>query len=155
MKAHRMIATIALLAAVPAGQAQELRRTPDGIVLPEMGDGLQKVYPLRNNVEWLREEIDPILRERRHLRIMRQQTHEQAQTTAAGTKRNRKARNPGVRIRNWRFEIGNDEGYRSPLPDSELDARNLRFPLRRDMQAKPDPQPATEINRTKLRLGIK
>lgn len=89
--------------------------------------------PERFPTGWLKERVDPILRERRQVRSMMEQRAQQsvaefpAARSEAGTAPNDKL---------WRLQIGNtQDGNWSPYPDRELDARIIRFPLPRDMKA--------------------
>lgn len=89
--------------------------------------------PERFPTGWLKERVDPILRERRQVRSMMEQRAQQsvAELPAA---RNEAGTAPNDKL--WRLQIGNtQDGNWSPYPDRELDARIIRFPLPRDMKA--------------------
>lgn len=89
--------------------------------------------PERFPTGWLKEQVDPILRERRQIRGMMEQRAQQSVAEFPA------ARSGSETIRNdrlWRLQIGNtQDGNWSPYPDRELDARIIRFPLPRDMKA--------------------
>lgn len=137
MPAARHIAlAVALLAAAPMpGVGQELRpgEGPATRSLPQIGipSGAISfgVEPLDENIGWLRLEVDPIERARRKIRLaMRERARERASESQTKQGRSRPT-DPGIDVGDWRFSIGNNGNW-SPYPDRELDARNIRFPLR-------------------------
>lgn len=78
---------------------------------------------------WLREEVDPILRQRREIGRMRE-----AALRRAAIARNDRKEDRRSDIGQWHAAIGNTAaGNWSPYPDRELDARTIRFPLPRRM----------------------
>lgn len=97
------------------------------------------------NVGWLREEVNPILRERREIRRMMAmraaQAAQQAQSPAP-------AEDPHLSVGNWRLSVGNTSNKNmSPYPDRMLDARTLRFPMRRDSKADKRPESVKALER--------
>lgn len=87
------------------------------------------VEPLDGDVRWLRQEVDPIWQARRRIHLaMRERARERALESRPKQGREASA-NPGFDVGDWRFSIGNNGNW-SPYPDRELDARNIRFPLR-------------------------
>ena len=103
------------------------------------------VEPLGNNVEWLREEVDPIRRARRQIhRLMYERADERAQeTVAADAARHSIPQDPSIEWADWRFSVGNNGNW-SPYPDRELDARNIRFPLRMKTDNRSEAEKALE-----------
>lgn len=101
--------------------------------------------PVEFNVGWLREEVNPILRERREIRRMMAmraaQAAQQAQSPAP-------AEDPHLSVGNWRLSMGNTSNKNtSPYPDRMLDARTLRFPMRRDSRADKRPESVKALER--------
>lgn len=89
--------------------------------------------PERFQTGWLKDRVDPILRERRQIRGMMEQ---RAQQSVAELTTVRSGSEASRNDRLWRLQIGNaQDGNWSPYPDRELDARIIRFPLPRDMKA--------------------
>lgn len=137
MRTSGHIAFALILLSAPASGAGQERggvRPPQGVEIPIIGSPAeifpQRVEPLSGSIEWLREEVDPIQRARRQIRQMRyQRANQRALEAAAGAARSAKPRDPSVEWADWRFSIGNNGSW-SPYPDRELDARNIRFPLR-------------------------
>lgn len=89
--------------------------------------------PERFPTGWLKERVDPILRERLRLRgMMEQRARQSVAEFPAARSGAEVGRSDGL----WRLQIGNtQDGNWSPYPDRELDARIIRFPLPRDMKA--------------------
>lgn len=86
------------------------------------------------SLQWLREEVDPLLRARRRLRQAMQLRAEQQRSVIAVPQA--PERNFGKEVGIWRMSIGNTSTDNwSPFPDRMLDARTLRFPMRRDSRA--------------------
>ena len=111
----------------------------------------QQVEPLNGCVEWLREEVDPIRRARRQIRReMYRRADEQAMQAAAGAVRSSKPQDPAVEWADWRFSVGNNGNW-SPYPDRELDARNIRFPLRMKTDNRPEAEKALDRMRKEHR----
>ena len=82
------------------------------------------------DLEWFRDEVDPLQRERRELeRMMRQRAREQAVEITQAAQRGNSPRDPGIEAAGWRLSVGNNGNW-SPYPDRELDARVIRFPMR-------------------------
>ena len=82
------------------------------------------------DLEWFRDEVDPLQRERRELeRMMRQRAREQAEELTQAAQRGDSPRDPGIQAAGWRLSVGNNANW-SPYPDRELDARVIRFPMR-------------------------
>lgn len=82
------------------------------------------------DVGWIREELDPVQRERRHLeRMMRSRARERALEAVEGAERSAAPADPSVAIGEWRVSVGNNGNW-SPYPDRALDARAIRYPMR-------------------------
>lgn len=134
--ARHIVLAVMLLTIPLAGAAQE-PRPGDGPArrwIPEVGIPVGavdfEVEPLDGNVEWLREEVDPIQRARRRIReLMLERAGQRARELADAADRSAKPQDPAVEWGDWRFSIGNNGNW-SPYPDRELDARIIRFPLR-------------------------
>ena len=130
--ARHIVLTALLLIATPiSGVGQELRpgEGPATRSLPQIGipHGAISfgVEPLDENIGWLRLEVDPIERARRKIHLaMRERALESRTEQVRST-----PTDPGIDVGDWRFSIGNNGNW-SPYPDRELDARNIRFPLR-------------------------
>lgn len=85
------------------------------------------------STQWLREEVDPILRERRKLKQLREQLARQSAIERPQTG-HRSDSNEEVGL--WRWNIGNTGASDwSPYQDRMLDARIITFPMRRDARA--------------------
>ena len=109
------------------------------------------VEPLDGNIEWLREEVDPIRRARRQIRReMYRRAGTRALEAAAGAARSVTPRDPAVEWADWRFSIGNNGNW-SPYPDRALDARIIRFPLRMKTDNRPEAEKALEQMRKEHR----
>lgn len=134
--ARHIVLTALLLTADPiSGVGQELRpgEGPATRSLPQIGipHGAISfgVEPLDENIGWLRLEVDPIERARRKIHLaMRERARERALESQTEQGRSTPT-DPGIDVGDWRFSIGNNGNW-SPYPDRELDARNIRFPLR-------------------------
>lgn len=97
--------------------------------------------PMSLSIDWLREEVNPILRERREVRRRMAERAQQSlilkpRTAVAG-------RDLKKEVGEWRMSIGNTSANNwSPYPDRALDARTLRFPMPHKPQGKaPMPRP--------------
>lgn len=151
MPPARHIALAVMLLTVPAsGAAQELRpgEVPARRWIPEVGIPAGavdfEVRPLDGDVDWLREEVDPIQRARRRIReLMLERAGQRARELAAATDQSTKPQDPAVEWGDWRFSIGNNGNW-SPYPDRELDARIIRFPLRTKTDNRPGAEKALE-----------
>ena len=109
------------------------------------------VEPLDGNIEWLRVEVDLIRRARRQIRReMYRRADEQAMQAAAGAVRSSKPQDPAVEWADLRFSVGNNGNW-SPYPDRELDARNIRFPLRMKTDNRPEAEKALDRMRKEHR----
>lgn len=108
------------------------------------------VEPLAEDVGWLRMEVDPIEKARRRIHLaMRERARERA--LEGQTKSGRSTpTDPGIDVGDWRFSIGNNGNW-SPYPDRELDARNIRFPLRMKADNRTPAQKALEQMRLEKR----
>lgn len=90
--------------------------------------------PAEFSLQWLREEVDPILRARRQLRHAMLSRAEEQQSVIAVPQTSRRDLNKEVGM--WRMSIGNTSVNNwSDFPDRMLDARTIRFPMRRDSRA--------------------
>lgn len=101
--------------------------------------------PAQFSLQWLREEVDPLLRARRRLRQTMQARSEQQQSLIARQHAPKRDLNKEVGI--WRMSIGNTSVSNwSPFPDRALDARTLSFPIPRDSKAdkRTEPQKALD-----------
>lgn len=154
MPPARDIVLAALLLAAPiAGAGQEPRpgERIAGRGLPEVGIPAGAVdftvEPLDGDVEWLREEIDPIQQARRRIRqLMHQRADQRAEEIALQTNRSNTPQDPAVEWADWRFSVGNNGNW-SPFPDRALDARIIRFPLRMKSDNRSDADKALELMR--------
>lgn len=107
------------------------------------------VKPLAGQIEWLREEVDPIQRARRQIHLaMRERALERALEIAEENPRSTQPRDPAIEWGDWRFSVGNNGNW-SPYPDRELDARNIRFPLRMKSDNRTEADKALEQMRQK------
>lgn len=99
----------------------------------EMGRQLLDREPAPFSLEWLREEVDPIRRERRELL---QAMNLQAQKSLGKTPVKDYKRDVNKDVGLWRISLGNTSANNwSPFPDRALDARIITFPMRRDSRA--------------------
>lgn len=101
--------------------------------------------PAQFSLQWLREEVDPLLRARRRLRQTMQARAEKQQSVIALQQAPKRDLNKEVGM--WRMSIGNTSVNNwSIFPDRMLDARTLRFPMRRDSKAdkRTEPQKALD-----------
>lgn len=90
--------------------------------------------PAPFSLQWLREEVNPILRARRQLRQAMQVRAEEQRSVIAVPQA--PERDFGKEVGMWRMSIGNTSANNwSDFPDRMLDARTLRFPMRRDSRA--------------------
>lgn len=134
---HIALALLLLSAAPTRSFGQELRpevRSAERVPLPGIRIPAAAVdfgvEPLDEDVGWLRQEVDPIRQARRRIHLaMRQRARERALESRPKQGSNTPA-NPGFNAGDWRFSIGNNGNW-SPYPDRELDARIIRFPMRR------------------------
>lgn len=96
------------------------------------------------SLQWLREEVNPLLRARRKLRqAMQARAQESAAAVPMVPKRDM-SREVGL----WRMSVGNTSTDNwSPFPDRALDARTLRFPLPRDSRADKRPENVKALDR--------
>lgn len=127
----------------------------DGVQGEEVGRGLPEVgipaeavnfavEPLDGDVEWLRDEVDPIQQARRRIRmLMHQRAEQHARELDKGADRSASPQDPAVEWGDWRFSIGNNGNW-SPFPDRALDARIIRFPLRMKSDNRPGAEKALE-----------
>lgn len=121
-----------------------------GIGIPEAAVSF-RVEPFDGSIEWLREEVDPIQRARRQIRQMRYERAEvRAAEAAAAAGQSLTPKDPAIEWADWRFSIGNNGNW-SPFPDRELDARNIRFPLRMKRDNRPEADKALERMRQEKR----
>ena len=132
---HIVLAVVLLAAAPMSSVGQEVRpgevpatRSLPGIGIPH-GAISFGVEPLDENIGWLRLEVDPIERARRRIHLaLRERARERA--LESRTEQGRSVpTDPGIDVGDWRFSISNNGNW-SPYPDRELDARNIRSPLR-------------------------
>lgn len=149
MKGARGLAVCAALACgVAAATAQEpAERLP--LLTREAVDGLYAPPAPLTDEGWLREELDPIARERRALR---RAMRERARANAPQGRPPLDAGNVSARGERIRVEIGNRiTGNWSPYPDRALDARIIRFPMPRNARAdkRTDQQKALDEMRSK------
>ncbi len=148
---NRIALLLAGLLPALAGRTQELPGCMTPGVRAEMRVflyGRSAFEPARPDVGWIREELDPVQRERRHLeRMMRSRARERALEAVEGAERSAAPADPSVAIGEWRVSVGNNGNW-SPYPDRELDARVIRFPMRdirelgRERQKAGPPKPA-------------
>ena len=127
---------------------EEVTYERDGIGFPEVGIPAEAVdfavEPLDGDVEWLRDEVDPIQQARRRIRmLMHQRTEQHARELDKGADRSASPQDPAVEWGDWRFSIGNNGNW-SPFPDRALDARIIRFPLRMKSYNRPGAEKALE-----------
>lgn len=132
MKISTSILLAGCLWSIPVLHAQEIHPRPFAgadsaavVLLPAV--------TLPVSVEWLQEEVDPILRERRRLYELQERISEHSVLAKPAPSRQFEgAKATGL----WRMKIGNTgiENW-SPHPDRMLDARVISFPMRRDARA--------------------
>lgn len=85
------------------------------------------------SADWLKEQVDPVRRERRRLQQLRERLTQQS-VVARPAAPNPTRRDKAAWL--WDFSIGNTAVRNwSPFPDRALDARTIRFPLPRDARA--------------------
>lgn len=97
------------------------------------------------SLQWLREEVDPLLRARRQLRQAMQARAEEQRSVIASPQIPK--RDPNKEVGMWRMSIGNTSASNwSSFPDRALDARTLSFPMRRGSKAdkRTEPQKALD-----------
>lgn len=127
---------------IPQAYAQEV---PEHIPAYRPADFALKAYdaaqelmlggPEPFSLQWLREETNPILRERRRIHRTRQVRAEE-QRSAIALSQNARKQDPNKAVGIWRMSVGNTSANNwSPFQDRMLDARTLRFPMRRDAKA--------------------
>ena len=127
----------------------------EGLLRTDAGTAVKEVSPLRTDAatamqeflfmpparlttDWLKEEVDPIRREKRLIRERMEQRARQSVVHAPAAPASDEAMKA---VGLWRWSVGNTGTDNwSPFPDRALDARIIRFPLPRDMQ--PDKRPA-------------
>ena len=138
---NRIALLLAGLLPALAGRTQELPGCMTPGVRAEMRVflyGRSAFEPARPDVGWIREELDPVQRERRHLeRMMRSRARERAlemlQVVGIPSPESRLKQyphaDPSVAIGEWRVSVGNNGNW-SPYPDRALDARAIRYPMR-------------------------
>lgn len=138
----------------PAGELPTGRHETDGCLTRSAETRMQTLrFGTADNspsadLEWFRDEVDPLQRERRELeRMMRQRAREQTEEITQAAHRGNRPRDPGIEAAGWRLSVGNNGNW-SPYPDRELDARVIRFPMRdireldRERQKAGPPKPA-------------
>lgn len=134
MKRIERIATLAvLLLAAAAVRGQEL----PGCMTPGVRSEMQRFFEgvpydagIRADMRWIRDEVDPLQRERREVaRMMRERARERALEASEGAARSASPSDPSVDLGEWRLSVGNNGNW-SPYPDRALDARIIRFPMR-------------------------
>lgn len=138
----------------PAGELTTGRHEADGCLTRSAETRMQTLrFGTTDNspsadLEWFRDEVDPLQRERRELeRMMRQRAREQAVEITQAAQRGDSPRDPGIEAAGWRLSVGNNGNW-SPYPDRELDARVIRYPmcdireLDRERQKAGPPKPA-------------
>jgi len=120
----------------PAGELPTGRHEADGCLTRSAETRMQTLrFGTTDNspsadLEWFRDEVDPLQRERRELeRMMRQRAREQAVEITQAAQRGDSPRDPGIEAAGWRLSVGNNGNW-SPYPDRELDARVIRYPMR-------------------------
>lgn len=130
---NRIALLLAGLLPALAGRPQELPGCMTPGVRAEMRVflyGRSAFEPARPDVGWIREELDPVQRERRHLeRMMRSRARARALEAVEGAERSAAPADPSVAIGEWRVSVGNNGNW-SPYPDRALDARAIRYPMR-------------------------
>ena len=113
---------------IPKGHAQEYSTEFAAKAHAEARE-LKMLPPEQFSLQWLREEVDPILRERREIRRMMEV---QVQETMPAAQSPAPVQDPHATVGNWRFSFGNTSVANwSPYQDRMLDARTLRFPMPR------------------------
>ena len=134
MKRIAQIATLAvLLLTAAAVRGQELPGCMTPGVRSEMRrflEGIPSEARIRADMRWIRDEVDPLQRERRIVeRMMRERARERAREASEGAARGAAPSDPSVEMGEWRLSVGNNGNW-SPYPDRALDARIIRFPMR-------------------------
>lgn len=138
----------------PAGELPTGRHEADGCLTRSAETRMQTLrFGTTDNspsadLEWFRDEVDPLQRERRELeRMMRQRAREQAVEITQAAQRGDSPRDPRIEAAGWRLSVGNNGNW-SPYSDRELDARVIRYPMRdireldRERQKAGPPKPA-------------
>ena len=109
---NRIALLLAGLLPALAGRTQELPGCMTPGVRAEMRVflyGRSAFEPARPDVGWIREELDPVQRERRHLeRMMRSRARERALEAVEGAERSAAPADPSVAIGEWRVSVGNN-----------------------------------------------
>lgn len=134
MKRIARIATLAVLlltAATLRGQELPGCMTPGArSEMRRFLEGIPSEARIRADMRWIRDEVDPLQRERRIVeRMMRQRARERALEASEGAARSATPNDPSVEMGEWRLSVGNNGNW-SPYPDRALDARIIRFPMR-------------------------
>ena len=161
-----IVALIALTGSAAAQQpgresavAREPRERPADAIsaAPIVDDPAYALPPLRadartlyRDLPLLREDMDPILRERRRIRRALQQRADEQTPVIARPRTSAPDANRTAGL--WRISIGNTsmENW-SPYPDRALDARVLRFPHPRELRHDKRPlhvQRMEQLNKT-------
>lgn len=143
------IILLIFLGTVSALHAQEHRNAQEhrAPLADSAARGWLAPLPQKLTVDWLREEVDPITRERRKIhQLMEQRAQKSVLQQQAIPSQKEAADATGT----WRMTIGNTSVNNwSPFPDRALDARVIRFPLPRNMQ--PDKRPESMKRLDKLK----
>lgn len=135
MKTRALISAVAFLATAMAAQAQEptgFRPATETVVItPSQAEAIARdmrfEVSVPSSAAWLREEVDPIARERRRIRKIQSQLAQQTIAGQAAASKNEISKQVGQ----WNMSVGNTSaGNWSPYPDRELDARVIHFPMR-------------------------
>lgn len=101
------------------------------------------------SADWIRQDIDPIERERRQLRSL---SEELARRSVVESPKTRGGTDSGRQAWLRHMQIGNTSvGNWSPFPDRALDARTIRFPLPRDARADKRSQKQKALDRIRGR----
>ena len=134
MKRSARIATPAVLllaAATVRGQELPGCMTPGArSSMRQLVEGVPFEARIRADLRWIRDDADPIRRERRIVeRMMRERARERAREASEGAARGAAPSDPSVEMGEWRLSVGNNGNW-SPYPDRALDARIIRFPMR-------------------------
>lgn len=123
-----LVLTISVILATKAQEATGLR-TPDALqtapALPIVPPQLWlKFQPAPLTLDWLREETDPILKQKQQIRSMMEKRAQQSLIMRTQT-----GYDPNTQTATW--SVGNTGVFNwSIYPDRALDARALRFPMR-------------------------
>ena len=139
MRRHEMkrFARIATLAVLLLAAATVRGQEPPGCMTPgarssmrQLVEGVPFEARIRADLRWIRDDADPIRRERRIVeRMMRERARERAREASEGAARGAAPSDPSVEMGEWRLSVGNNGNW-SPYPDRALDARIIRFPMR-------------------------